>query len=384
MTVIGNFCGFETQGNEEASATSGSPTYDGTVRGAGASALVLDGGTDEFALVSQEVGTGSPGGNPFIVQFYFRTSSTSLGSSFIAAIDDAGGVCWFARIQGTGAIRVTDANSTNYDSADNVLVFDTWHKIQIIWNESDSGNFDLWVDGVSEISSATFDGNTPDGFQEYHFNSNSGHTRRFDDVITMHDATSAAADFLDNWSIKKYQAKGTGLTENGATLDNGTWDAAGDTPLVEDADGTAPEYNGGGAQTGDVTTDAGSETDIGPNTDTDVDTIVSGKWVHRMKRGNGSGTTHGITIGNDVDGIVGVTKVIGTGYGNFMEVRTGFTTPETDEHFRCGFRKGAGGREIFCAEMWNMLLFTPPVAGHAGGKVNSKRLVSKVHGGLVG
>jgi hypothetical protein len=354
---LDNFCGFETQGGHELTVSTGTPGYDTTIfRGFGATSLLLTGSAGENVDLASNAGTTSAGTGK-IVSFYFRASSVNGSNNFLQARTSSASI-WSLAINVSDDGKISFAGNA---SASVVITINTWHLIQVYWDNVASGAVTIYVDGVEAIN---LTGEDMSGTLEaYRFNNSSASATHHYDDFACWSGAAGVSEFLADYSIKKYQAKGTSLTEGGDALTNGTWDATGDTPGVDDADGTAAEYDGG-ALSGWITTDAGSETDVGPNTDSDVDTIVGAKWVHRLKRGTGSGTTHNAYVGNSGDGVTAKTKTVGASYGNHMTLSVAAgEMPTTNEYFRSGFGKGAGGREIFCAEQWAMLLFEPPTGG---------------------
>ncbi len=361
--TLNNLVGFETQGNEEASSTQNSPTAETTVvHEPGEASVNLSNTNQEFLISAIETGTVTSGDSRIFSFWFFWPSLTGATNvEFCSAIGST--KIWLMRTVTPASntlLQFEDNAATTYNGSTTITV-NAWHLLQILWDNTATGDVDVWLDGVSEISETSIDLDTGTLVTDYRLQGIRSGPAYYDDVLSYTGATGTG-DFLADYSIKKYQAKGTSLTENGTALTTGSWDATGDTPLVEDADGTAAEYAGGSEEIGDVTTDAGSETDIGPSTDSDVGDVLAAKWVHRLKRDNGSGTTHGVQIGNSGDGISGFTVTLIVTYGNFLRVNTlSSVAPEANEFFRQGFGKSSGGREVFCAEMWAMALVTPPV-----------------------
>ena len=363
MATLNNIIGFETQNLIESNATGGSPSIDTTTfHGNGKAALSLASG-DGYTFSAFEGGS-SNGNNPFGIQFYYRTTDRTVAGFFFAALnDDGSNIFRLVSTGSSGVLRATDQSSVDYDSATGVLVNDTWHLIQVIWNQSDSGSIDVWVDGTSVISSATFDGNVDGGFNAYRFLGGGASTRRFDDVLVQSGLTSAAADFLDDFEVYLYKGDtGATVVAGSTTLDSGAWS---DVWELVHNDTNYAYYTISGAKSGGIDFDGGS-TWSGPSGDTNIDTISGAKWISRMRRENGGATNHFHRIGNDVDGWSNKAQTLGTAFVTYYTLTVDVTeVPTSTQYARGGFgHDGTGGREQRLGEIYvNILNEIPAAAG---------------------
>ena len=95
-------------------------------------------------------------------------------------------------------------------------------------------------------------------------------------------------------------------------------------------------------------------------------TIKGAKYIYSLKRTNGSGTSLGYLFGNATDGETSGGNIeadLTTSYIIFEEVsEAAGVVPTASENFSAGLEAGTtdtGGREIFCSDMWAMLLHVP-------------------------
>ena len=113
------------------------------------------------------------------------------------------------------------------------------------------------------------------------------------------------------------------------------------------ADGAASPSGAGGGPSGD------------PNIDTDA-AIVAAKYIARLSRGNGGGTTHTHYFGNSADAGGSDDYTLNTVDAIFIAVSEAATEkPLSTEFMRQGFGKSSGGREIFCSALVGTLLHLP-------------------------
>lgn len=370
---INNFTGFETQGNEEAAATTGSPSYPTTGQRSGNSNLRFT-GADAYVL--PWVANVSDAGANYIFRFAFKID-TSIGSlCFI--LDDTGSAIFDVRIVTGGNLTIRDANASDLDTSSATYNDGSWHTVTVYAAlNSASADWEWFIDGTSEGSGSGADltdgnafGSSSSGIQ---FQGSSGITKDFDDVYILSGAT-AASDRLSDCEVFGYQngagntatpdggLSGVG-TSGGDALDTGTWDIIDDTPRT----GTdSAQYTAAGA--GSVDTD--HSTRGGPSGDSNVDgdsNIKAIKGVWRLERNNGAGTTHSIGMGDSGDTDVAATTVsLNTAEETFEWLRE-TNLPTASQFIRQGFGRGSGGRDILCHEMWAMVLHVPSAGGVQSG-----------------
>ena len=373
--TINNIFGAETGGAEEVSATTGSPDFtEATVVHSGIRSVLLAGAATaaEFRLTTKS-GTVEER----IIGFAIRTNDTTPTAAVTLC---TGNVTGFSIVLETsGDITVKDVTGTTRITASDPLTVDIFSYIELYWQQIDSGGAELFIDGTSQgtttgrdfksvnIDVYVFSGGTTVGEDIY-----------IDDVYDMVDGT-AATDRLGGTSASEmpevfgYQSSHATNQDIGDALANGEWDEAGDTPGVEEANGTAVELAGASSTTADTDMDAANARGQagGPSSGSpDVSgTIHAAKFVFNLKRTNGSGTSMGYRYGNDADGVTSsgdIEASLTTSYAIFETVsEAAAVVPLSSEDFRIGLEAGTtdtGGREIFMADGWAMLLHVPDAA----------------------
>lgn len=354
---LGNFIGFETGGGEEALAISQTPAWPETQdRGLGSYILSLD-GTAGHTYKSSIVENGSTDeGNTYVMGFYFRSGDVSTNQTIVQCRSTADVILWEISLTSDGRIQLEYESGPNTNGGLHGLSDDIWYKIEVAWNNSASGAIDVHIDDSSRFSETgkdMDDGNSPSYYQ---FGARGGQTNLWDDLYSFTGGTGTG-DFLGEWEIKKYQAAGTGFTQNNDDVDTGSWANVGETPGNDDNMGI---YTGT-PKTGTVETN-GSTGNPGPDDDSDVDsgtTIHGAKWLHRFSRGGGGGTTHSKIYGNNVDTLTTDTISVGQNPANFLEISEAATeVPLFDQSFEHG---GAvdGAQNLEMLDIWAFLLFTP-------------------------
>ncbi len=384
VLTVNNFTGFETQGAEESSALTGTPTYDPVSIPTGGSALLCI-SSQAFSL-PWVVGGVSDAGVKYIFGFKFnKLGENSSSVPSIRVLDDSAGVILAIDKETDGTFTLQNAVAIEI-STTVVLAADENHYFEVYADlNSASGDWEWFVDGVSidSGSSADFtDGNAFGGsasslqmFGDAGSGSPAGHI--FDDVYILSGAT-AASDRLGPVEVyMKQGAVGASATPDSSNsvlsdtdLDEGTWDLASETPLNEQSQTAAPSYTGSGSTNDGVSFADGSGDKLGPNSDDRFlgVTIKAMKGIWRMARSGGGTTAQFGIIGNDANGgtlvssdlEVSADLDIGTGYANFeFLTETAATLPSLTEHAAVGFRKDGGGQDMDVAEMWCMILTVP-------------------------
>ena len=100
-------------------------------------------------------------------------------------------------------------------------------------------------------------------------------------------------------------------------------------------------------------------------------TIKGAKYIYNLKRGNGSGTSMRYIFGNTGDGETSsadIEATLTTAYQIVEELsEAAGVVPLSSEDFSFGISAGTddtGGRSIFAADIWAMLLHVPAAGGH--------------------
>ncbi len=353
--TLNNFIGFETGGLDEAQATSGAPAVNSDTPHSGSYYLRVNGSQTYDVPAFEDFSAKS--GNNYIFGCWLRVSSLSTGLQILRAQDSSDGNHWQLSFASSTEFRITYADASTEDFTHD-LSADTWHLIEILWSRQDgTGIFELFVDGSSKKSATSKDTNTGLALDHYRFLSGTGINVDFDDVYTYSGATDTD-DFLGASEVFLYQgAPTTTYTESGDAPDVGSWDN------VNEETGGAPE-----AEYSGTPRDGGFDTDgtsrDGPSGDSRVEgdsNIKGSKAIHRMKRGNGGGTTHWKKFGNTGDGFStrDISAGLSTAYAYFFELsEAAGVTPTSSEFFKVGMQL-SGARDLFMQDAWSTLLHVP-------------------------
>lgn len=387
--TLNNFTGFETGGNEEALATTGTPAYEETTVRTGDYALKLPADVVNWNI--DPYGAVADAGDDQIFGFWVRFATGVTPSSqqpFFEAREGANPLVGL-ELDTSGNLKVA-YNSGAEDTITTPFVIDVWYRIEVKWQHSASGTLILHIDGSEKLSVSGKDMTAGGTLDRYRFASSSafdGDTF-FDDFYCMSGA-STVSDFLGEVEVFGYQANTNSATgDSGDALDTGVWQNLGQTPAASDEG----SYTGG-IQTGYILcNDTVSANNYRPGPSGGVPTIdgtIQGaKWLHQLKRTNGGATVLYKRFGNNSDTPAdpGTIVSVGTAYESFFTVEVGTPVPLSTEVFAHGLGKDGGARDLLCSEIWAFLLHTPPAppgGAHAGPLVNASRLHSKVGGGLV-
>jgi hypothetical protein len=362
--TLNNFIGFETGGTEESSAVTASPAIVTSNVRTGSYALEINADNEAYSFSPFE--SVSDAGDDQIIGFAVRFNTLpSSDTRHVLRADDSLPI-WdigFYDNATNVVLRATDDSGTTYDGT-TALSAARWYYIEIKWQHVASGNFDVFLDGSSEITSTTFDGIGSGTFDTYSFrtSSNGAETYQIDDAYCMSGATGTS-DFLGPRTevLGVYQNTAEDGTDQGDALIAGTWANAGEIPLN---DGTAASYAQDAAIGGYTICDEGYL--AGPAGDA-AGTITGAKYIARLARTNGSSpTTLDQSYGNSGDGVSHTDRAaaLGTSYANFFVVSEAATiVPTNSENFAHGMRQtGTGGRDILAHEFAAFLLHTQPAA----------------------
>lgn len=365
--VLNNFIGFETGGLEEAQSFQGSPVAVlGPVRTGNFSMHLPAGTVPSYRVAAFEGGSGDQG-NDYIVGFAFQTSDSTPAANvhILYAGQTAPDASLRLRLDTDGSLKLIDAGNSVVDSAAAAFTADIWHYIEIWWENADSGDAKVFIDDSEVMSVTAQDFLDAGAFTLYRFGGTAtgGPEFYYDDIYCMSGATGTG-DFLGSRTevLGPFQNTIEDATDQGATLDQGTWEKCSDTPGVDD--GTPAGYTTGSAQTGFTICDEGG-TGGDRQGPAELITGVSkgAKYIYRLNRGSGSGTVHRKRWGKNTSVQDSASDIgLGTGLGNYFQLETNTTyMPNVNtDNFATGFLKEAGGREIYCAEMWSMLLHVAP------------------------
>ncbi len=258
--TLNNFSGHETQGEEEGSVTSGSVSYSDTIFQHGTASLEIPDSTSviQYPWV---VNGATDAGNDYIAGVWFYTSDvTPSSATAILTLNDSTGGCVFVRLETDGTIVLLDTDSVEVDTTVSTpLSINTWYFFEIYFQKSSTGAAEVFLDNLSILSTASDDfdatGAMATGNFELRNNATANVQLNFDAFYILSGASSAA-DRLGPVEVFGYQ---TASSDN-TGMANGTWAEAGDTPGVEEADGTAVEVAGASSTT--VTVDLDVPTNL--------------------------------------------------------------------------------------------------------------------------
>ncbi len=369
---INNLGGFETQGAEEASSTSGTPTYPMLSQRSGNVNLLLDVSAESYGApwVSRGV---TDAGTDYVITFLIRYGSTTQDATAHVEVKDSAGTTILSITMGASAkLEVRDVAGSVAITATNAVGTTGWHLVQIYFEHVDSGAAELFIDGTSEGTAATTDfsaGNSLNASAELVW-THDGSNQIEIDCFSIQSGATASSDRLSNIEVYMKQGAQTGTTPDTSVLDDtildeGTWEGASETPLDEETQDAAASYTGTVVAEGVVYAD-GSGDKLGPNGDdrfTGV-TIKAMKGIWRMARSGGGGTAQFGEIGNDGGAASDIETTadldLTTVYVNYeFLTETAATLPSLTEHAAIGFSKDGGGQDLDVAEMWAMILVAP-------------------------
>ena len=368
---VNNFTGFETGDTLEALSIAGSPTFPITDVRSGGRKLFLDVGSEKYTL--PWVDNVTDAGGDYIIGFAVKFASTSSDPTAFATVSDTNGSIIEINVDNNNSIVVESQGVDQITSSEEVIGTSSYHYIEVYFQHSDSGNAELFIDGVSQGTATAQDfsrGGSLDSTVGLLFNHDGSNDISIDDVYILSGASSASDAFGDA-EVFPYQNTAEDATDQGDTLADGTWALVSETPLNEGTSNDA-QYVDTGNLTGSTICDEGTR--AGPSGDANVDgdsNIKAAKWIGRFKRGAGGGRTHNFYGGNDGAGANHATWIasndaktlamsLDTVYATFTMLSESTEVPSSTEDFQYGFSKSAtGGQDIFCGDIWAMLLHVP-------------------------
>lgn len=129
---------------------------------------------------------------------------------------------------------------------------------------------------------------------------------------------SSTSDFLGPRTevLGTFQNTAENATDQGSTLDQGTWRVVGNTVPIDEAAGSQAGYTNAAAQAGYTICDEGRRD--GPDL-LITGTSVGAKWIHRLRRGSGSGTVHRAVYGKNT-ATTNPVVTVDTALGNFFRI----------------------------------------------------------------
>ena len=363
------FTGFETGGLEEAKATTGSPSVQTANPRTGTYSLLLAGAVTPAVY---DLDVLSIGGDPLlddvIIGFGFRTNVVipTNDTDFFIAINSLDGQNIRLRLKAiTGDVDIIDANNAVAGTITAPFAANTQYFIEVYFEQLDSGNAEVFINDVSKISLSGKDflnGTRKSSYLRFTGDNVATQDIYIDDVYVLSFETAASARYTSSFNIPRaYQDTNGGAAEGGAALNVGTWANASETPVNETNVATYSASN----VFGFTTTDSPS-TRLGPTGGPTLGTIKGAKWVHRLKRATGAGTTHFKRYGNSGDGISETIVTLTTSYVNYITVSESATeVPLATESFQYGMGTG-GAQDISAAEIWAFIanVAAPEVTDH--------------------
>ncbi len=313
-----NCIGLETGGTEEAGAITGSPTIvtsaTVTMR-TGTYALQVDDG--EIYNMDHEVA--SDAGTDRVIGFAMRVADTTPvdARASLARARDGATSLWEMDITSGGDLVFQFISGDDVTVSDPLTV-DTWHWFEILWQEVDSGNFIVHMDGSEIVNVSARDMNDGGGHGRYNLRNNDATAVYFDDMYCASAAagTASVSDFIGTNAsvIGPYSQDTEDATDQGDALDTGQWNDIGELVWSE----TAFAQYSTDPSSGYTRTDETGGSVSGPAADI-TGTSKFMKISARMKRGTGGGSTHSLTQGKfngSTDSTLTPTVTLGTGYAN--------------------------------------------------------------------
>ncbi len=374
-----NFVGFETRGLEEANrATVGSPVANTSVPvRTGSSSLKLLGATTapEYSL-----GNISPSGTPGdIIGFQFHTNNITPTADvdFYEVEDTSAGIPIILRLKTDGDVDLIRDGSVAA-TVTSPFTANHWHLVEVgSYVNATLGVFIVDIDGVNHLDESgvdTFASATVTDKVTLRGGTTTGEDIAIDDLVYRDESSSGnviRSEFFSPVEVYMKQGAQIGATPDTSDLadtdlDEQTWQLVSETPLNEQAVGSASAGYTGGASAGVVYAD-GSGDKLGPNGDDRFlgTTIKAVKAIGRMSRGGGGATDQFLQVGNDGGAASDLSQsadldLSNGAYTNESHlVNTAAVLPSLTEHAAIGFSKNAGGQDLDVAEMWCMILTVP-------------------------
>ncbi len=362
--TLNNLIGFETNGLEEASSVANAPIIQSGVVNTGGFALQFDNVSADQYFVEPFEGFTSDAGDQYAIGFAFRTDDLTVTANYaLFRCTGQGSNQISLAVDGTTAeLVLLDNGLSEVGRSTPTLSVDTWHYIEVYWENADSAVAEVFLDGVQVISVTAQDFFLTGAYDTLVFEGTTAnaHNIYFDDVYCASGLT-AASELLGPSEVIPYRSSKNSVTpdDGGADLDIGTWLAVQTIPFDVTI---GAEYTASGAA-GAVDCDdvGGSAGTGGPATDTNAADAINGvKAIMSMERGGGGPTDHFILLGNDADGTTRSADLDpAASQGIFFFVSEAATiVPLSSEVLRVGFENTAA-QDFECYDMLAQILHTP-------------------------
>lgn len=356
MTLRFEFCdGAESLDLSWAFASSGGPANSATNSASGERNYLVDGAvpsTLEFSIRKAGKDDGSVGDNFIHVGFKIRpVGHSGAKQPFFELIDQSGSVAASLGIEADGdVVVVNQPGSTVGTVTDPIPNTTQYYNIEFVCENSATGGWELWIDGVS-VSSGTSDFTaTAADWARIRFSGDSSFDFRIDDIFAYTSDTTAA-DFnapISDWSVEVFQ-------HDGSSTETGTW-STGTLASVDERppDGTTTEASHTAVQSWEVLTDTG--TYQGPNGRGLSGTPLGAVYYGQFRRGNGASRPANMLQGNATGGTssLDINASLTNAYQDFFNALATVGTaagncPEMTDEFEYGLAKAgaSGGRDYF-------------------------------------
>lgn len=261
----------------------------------------------------------------FAVQATNGTTNTSTQNMAMATVvgDTAPIAIRWVGTTNSDALELIDYGGTTKCTLDAFFPdTTTWQYVELYFENTDTGAFEVFVDGSSQCSgtgdflgTVAMAGST--NAPNFEVRGTPGAIVTYDDMYCMTGASTTsrllpAANRMPEVFI--YYSTVASATDNGTALDIGQWDDSAPAPsgtYVADQ----PEY--------DVSSASGTTDFNGPSGDSNIDgdSNMKAVWFHwRAGRQGGGSTTHTLIYGNDVDGDQSFAPTLPNGYDRYSRV----------------------------------------------------------------
>lgn len=375
VATVQNFFGAEDQGVIEALSVAGSFAAQSSVVDTamgGGWAYESPDGSSKAVFVS---GTTSLSNN-FVICLRIRLSSTSPSTNplLIARGRNLNDSSLFSVILDTdGSVKVWNANESSVLTISTPgISSNTWHTWEIYGTgHATTGFVEVFIDGVSKGSISSIDTSPPVGgtelarievFGNAPGTGNPTSISAYLDNSYFMDGLSSTSELKGGGGVLAYRSNNSTTTPDNAagtgTLDSGVWSDAQELPFSET---NVISYTGtprnGGVYTDDL---GGSPSGGGPSGDTKITgSIIGLKGIFRAKRGTGSGTTHGLVVGNSSESIGSLVNQpsLTTSYAPYFHINNA-SAPSSSQTILIGMRVN-GSQDIFVSDMLGQILHIP-------------------------
>ncbi len=292
-----------------------------------------------------------------------RFASVSAAQVFTKIQDNVGVTLCALGISATGYFQILDSTDTVVGTGTTPLAVDTWYHLEWYFENNVAGLAALDLDGSREITIAG--GEDFDGLALYAvLESDTNNDIWFDDYYLISDSGGVVNFIGSTHGVLAYQNTVEDATDQGDTLDSGTWGNMGETPENLSNQGI---YSGT-PKTGYTRMDEGAR--AGPLTDLMGGQAYGGFWVWRASRGGGGSATHTFRYGaydGVTDQILESNVTLETSPKTYARSSVNWTYIPSDaingDEYFCQGGKVVGARSFECQEMWACFLHaTPPSA----------------------